>query len=373
MTPDEPVKPNPTPPKLAQPTFRSGAVARMAGMPVATLRIWEQRYKAVRATTAPSGHRLYSEADVHRVTLLRRLTEQGHAIGLLAALDNEQLREMMLPPAVAGSASGTAASPQQTAMRIVVVGQPLARRLQRWGEHQPGGLVFEWVGVFDSLADAARAPRRSAEPAVDLLMWQAPSLQPGAGPELRAAQTAWRAHSAAVVYRYSSAAGRAELAGAGAAVFHEPVDDEALGRWMELLVGGATRAGQGHSVPDLANSVAMGLSDQPVLAPRFADLALTEFAELSSAMACECPSHLAQLLLQISNFETYSGDCAHRSPEDAQLHAYLQRVAGAARMLFEAALERVAIAEDLPLPGTPDVRSSPAAGGARPSPADSSI
>jgi hypothetical protein len=79
----------------AQPTFRAGAVARIAGMPVATLRIWEQRYQAVRPNTATSGHRLYWSADVERATLLRRLTAQGHAIGLLASLETGQMREMM--------------------------------------------------------------------------------------------------------------------------------------------------------------------------------------------------------------------------------------------------------------------------------------
>ena len=78
-----------------RPTYRSGAVARIAGMPVATLRIWEQRYQAVRPVTAASGHRLYSSSDVERATLLRRLTAQGHAIGLLATLETEQMREML--------------------------------------------------------------------------------------------------------------------------------------------------------------------------------------------------------------------------------------------------------------------------------------
>jgi hypothetical protein len=68
---------------------------------------------------------------------------------------------------------------------------------------------------------------------------------------------------------------------------------------------------------------------------------------------------LAQLLLQVSYFEKYSGECANRSSADAQLHAYLQQVAGTARMLFEKALERVAIAEGLPLPHVPAVSSPP--------------
>ena len=78
--------------EAGQPSFRIGAVARKAGMPVSTLRIWERRYQAVGPSTAPSGHRLYQAADMERVSLLRRLTERGHAISLLAKLDTTQLR-----------------------------------------------------------------------------------------------------------------------------------------------------------------------------------------------------------------------------------------------------------------------------------------
>ena len=309
----------------ARPTFRSGAVARMAGMPVATLRIWEQRYQAARPTTAASGHRLYLAADVERVILLRRLTEQGHAIRLLAALETTQLHEMMQPPE----------APRQTALRAIVVGQALARRLRRLCDRQPWAPALQIVAAFDTLAEATQAADHSARPAVNLLLWQAASLQPGAQQELRIAQDAWRARATAVVYRYSSAEGRAELTGSGVAVLHEPSDDDSLGQWLASF--------------QVTNQQA-GKTDPTISSPRFDDAALTEFAGLSSAVACECPSHLAQLLLQISNFETYSGDCVNRNAADAKLHTYLQQVAGAARMLFETALEHVAIAEGLPLP-----------------------
>ena len=68
---------------------------------------------------------------------------------------------------------------------------------------------------------------------------------------------------------------------------------------------------------------------------RFDDATLTDLAGLSSTMACECPRHVAELLMQLSNFEAYSADCENRSPADAELHAYLQRVAATARTLFE--------------------------------------
>ena len=319
--------------KPALPTFRTGAVARMAGMPVATLRIWEQRYQAASPTTAASGHRLYVAADVERVVLLRRLTEQGHAIRLLAALETTQLHEMMRAPEVARP-SNLPKAPRQTTLRAVVVGQALARRLKRLCDRQPWAPALQIVAAFDTLAEARQAAENAAKPAVDLLLWQAASLQPGARHELRVAQDVWRAPAAAVVYRYSSAEGRAELTGSGVAMLHEPADDDSLSQWLASF--------------QVSNQLA-GKTEQGISPPRFDDAALTEFAGLSSAVACECPSHLAQLLLQISNFETYSGECANRSAADAKLHAYLRQVAGATRMLFETALEHVAIAEGLPL------------------------
>ena len=339
-----------------RPTYRSGAVARIAGMPVATLRIWEQRYQAVRPVTAASGHRLYSSSDVERATLLRRLTAQGHAIGLLATLETEQMREMLNAPEITMPANRPVAE-KQLATRVVVVGQALSGRLQRLTERQSLGLALQMVAVFDTLLEATEAAQHSVKPPVDLLLWQATSLQPGARQELLMAQDAWQAPAVAVVYRFSSAAGRAELTGAGAAVLYEPVDDKSLGQWLLSLNSAKTQADLIPPAIDLTISNAESLSKQPILPPRFGDTELTQFAGLSSEIACECPSHLAELLLQVSYFEKYSGDCANRSAADAQLHAYLQQVAGTARMLFEKALEQVAIAEGLPLPVVPTASS----------------
>lgn len=331
-----------------QPTFRAGAVARIAGMPVATLRIWEQRYQAVRPNTAASGHRLYSLADVERATLLRRLTAQGHAIGLLASLETEQMRRMIGTPEVHRFDWDQA--PVQTLLKIVVVGKALGSRLQRLFERQPFGLKLQMVGVFDSLAESAQAVLHSAEPTADILLWQAGSLQPGVHQELRVAQDAWRAPAAAVFYRFSSSTARAELTNAGAEVLSEPADDTSLRQWLASLHRTESPLSNAADVRGSISPVSMGLTAQTVSPPLFDDTTLTQFAGLSSAVACECPSHLAELLLQVSYFEKYSSECANKSATDARLHAYLQHVAGSARMLFEKALEQVAIAEGLPLP-----------------------
>ena len=358
MNSSKPAQWSQTMPHSREPSFRSAAVARMVGMPVATLRIWEQRYQAVRPITAASGHRLYSAADVERVTLLRRLTEQGHAIGLLAPLDIEQLRKMMRAEEAVGSVSPADASSTEAVIRVVTVGRALAHRLQRLDERLPNGLFLQLVSVYDSLAGAVKAAEHFQGSAVDLLLWQAGSVQSGAGSALSDAQAALRAPATGVVYRHGNAAGRAELLKAGAAVLQEPADDESLGRWLASLKRAPTVVTADSRSLALGRPGDTGLLQRAVLAPRFEETALTEFAGLSSALACECPGHLAELLLQISSFETYSGECANRSAADAQLHAYLQRVAGTARMLFEAALEQVAVAEGLPLPVSPRGGSS---------------
>ncbi|HEY0490322.1 MAG TPA: hypothetical protein VGD30_12465 [Telluria sp.] len=51
------------------------------------------------------------------------------------------------------------------------------------------------------------------------------------------------------------------------------------------------------------------------------------------------------------SFERYSAQCASRNEADAQLHKQLEYAAGLARTVLEAAMERLARAEGMPLPG----------------------
>lgn len=334
-----------TPPAALGPTFRSGAVARMARMPVATLRIWEQRYQAVQPVTTPSGHRLYSPADVQRVLLLRQLTEQGHAIGSIAALDWEQLQQVSAQASLASPHKAAGAGRGQAravpALRVVVVGAALAARLQRAAVTRHLAHGGPPVAVFGSLSEAAQAGTGA-----DLLLWHAPALPPEAPPELEAARLACRATQVAVVYHFAGSAATRALADAGAVTFREPADDDALGTWLASIQADLPQPVLEAPASDTPPTT---LPSYTVAPRRFDDASLTVIAGLSSTLACECPRHVAELLMQLSSFEAYSAGCIHRHAADAELHAYLQQVAGASRALFEAALERVARHEGLPL------------------------
>jgi hypothetical protein len=55
----------------------------------------------------------------------------------------------------------------------------------------------------------------------------------------------------------------------------------------------------------------------------------------------------------VGSFERYSAQCASRSAADAQLHRELGHAAGLARSVLETAMERLVLAEGLPLPPPP--------------------
>lgn len=327
----------PVPPMLC----RSGAAARLAGIPVATLRIWERRYNVVAPVQTPSGHRLYAPHDVQRLALLKQLVDGGHAIGTIAALPFEALQSMpqaLLParaPAFPAPVPGEPARP----MGLTAIGTGLAHRLGGLLQRAPLVGRFGLQAGFAELADAEAAD--PAEPAPNaaplLLLVQLPALQADMADRIRALARRVHAHRIVVLYAFGPQRTAAALRAEGVVLRRGPLSDAEL---ADLLAAPADGAGR----PTMPSVIS------PAPPHRFDDATLAAFAATSSTVACECPRHIAELLMQLSAFEHYSAECAARTPADAALHAYLTDVAGTARALFESALERVAQAEGMALP-----------------------
>ena len=78
-------------------------VTARTGLTADVLRAWERRYGAVRPDRSGGRQRLYSEEDVHRLTLLRRATLAGHSIAEVARLRTEALEALVDEPHVDSS------------------------------------------------------------------------------------------------------------------------------------------------------------------------------------------------------------------------------------------------------------------------------
>lgn len=331
---------------------RSAAVARMLRMPVTTLRVWERRYQVSGAARSPGGQRLYGDADVRRLALIRKLNELGHAISSLAGLDLEQLQRVVATHSAtlaATQSSGMAAVPQQSPLRpwrLAVIGRSLAIRLERPALSERLARPFELLGHFDDVRQAADCLRASD---LDALLFREPQLQPNWLASINALAPAFVDLPKAVLYGFASDAVCEGVANAGVALLREPQPDAALAQWLNHLSGSAARSDEsrhsGLSAPYRQRQAS------EVSAPRrWDDAALAGFAGLASKVACECPRHIAELLMQLSHFEAYSSECELRSATDAELHAYLKVIAADSRVRFEAALEQVALHEGLLLP-----------------------
>jgi len=325
----------------------------MLRMPVATLRVWERRYGVTQPVLSPSGQRLYSGDDVRRLALLKQLTDLGHAIGSLAGLGMAQLQQVASTHASALAARAPlepvldAPSPTQP-WRVAVIGKALAARLQRPALLRRLSRPVQLLGPFADAAEAAAALRGES---IDALLVHEPRLHDGWLAGLQAAAPLLAALPKAVLYRYAAESTCTALGTAGTALLREPQNDTVLGQWLQGMLQALPPA------PAATRARAPSLSAPP---RRWDDAALADFAGLSSTIACECPRHVAELLMQLSHFEAYSAECRHRSPADAELHAYLQQVAATSRARFEAALEHVALHEGLILP--PSLPASPPTG-----------
>jgi MerR family transcriptional regulator, light-induced transcriptional regulator len=166
----------------------------------------------------------------------------------------------------------------------------------------------------------------------DALVIELPTLQRETPQAIRALAQQLEAQRIAVVYGFGPKQVEQELSGLGYRLMRSPLDLDQLAALLGLPPA-AVRAQIGTVAPR-----------------RFDNKSLVEITMASVALHCECPHHLADLLMRLGNFETYSAECESRSPADAELHHYLSEVAASARALLETALVRVAEAEGLSLP-----------------------
>lgn len=70
-------------------------VSKRTGLTTHVIRVWEKRYGAVIPSRTGSNRRLYSDAEVDKLILLKTATGLGHSIGNLARQSVDSLRKLL--------------------------------------------------------------------------------------------------------------------------------------------------------------------------------------------------------------------------------------------------------------------------------------
>ncbi len=333
MTPDQ------KPVDDFEPAYRSGIAARLAGIPVETLRVWERRYQVVAPRLDPRGHRLYSAEDVSRLALIRQLVALGSAVGSIANLPLPALREMRSAAAAASEGRSIDKGGPSRGVRVALVGDALEQQVG-----PPDGSLLPGFEIVATCVDQAAATNALRGIAADILVIALPTLQADCVETVDMLVKLVDARHAVIEYRFGPAALVHALRERGHTVARAPVDADEL----EGICRNAMSRGEARLLSESAT-----LTPDVVPGRRFDDQSLARIARTLTTLYCECPHHVVEVLLSLGAFERYSAECANRDPADAELHRYLQRVAGAARALFEDALVRIARAEKVALPVVP--------------------
>jgi MerR family transcriptional regulator, light-induced transcriptional regulator len=307
------------------PLLRSGAVARLTGIPVETLRVWERRYSVVGPRQSDAGQRLYSPDEVDRLSTIKKLVGAGYAIGSIAKLDLKQLQSMLDKTASAEQPSPRFFVQHATLpFHAVVVGEAIGLRLER---HPLPALQ-----VVASSPNIQMAMQTMRESTADALIIELATLQSGTPLATHKLAQKLGVQTIIVAYEFGPKQVEKEMLALGCQLLRSPLE-----------------------IDQLASALGISSSPDPlqigIAAPRIFDRkTLAEIAMTSVPLHCGCPHHLAYLVARLGSFETYSAECENHSPKDADLHRKLGQIAGNARAALEAALAQVIEANGIMMP-----------------------
>ena len=307
--------------------YRIGAVSRLTGIPADTLRIWERRYHLVDPQRTEKGGRLYSQADVNRLTMIKALVDQGHAISTVANLDTRELNDRLsrarphnLPEIGSGRHD------------VCIVGQAITVRANNTAQ-MPDGL--ELAGTYTDLDSFMED-----DTCCQTLVIEFPFLDRTIVKKLQDETLQNRYDNIIVIYAFAPSIILRQMKRLQITTERAPVSIDHI--W-QMCAGNMP-----HQV-DWSPSVFQPdtVLTEPAPKRQFSSQQLAKLSQMTSALKCECPHHLSSIIETLVAFEQYSTECENDSPQDAALHSYLHIMTAKARWLMEVALEKLAEVENI--------------------------
>lgn len=216
-------------------------------------------------------------------------------------------------------------------LRLAALGAQFVGQLR---ERSLDDVEVVWVGV-----DVARFLAEGPALTPDVVLVDLAELGVADDAALRQLVTATRAELVILTYDFARRKFLRDLQGLGVRVLQSPVTLDTLRAHLAPFVIRRALTDPSRKEP------AMGQGS----APRFTRQQLGQLMELSSAIQCECPNHVAQIVEKLQAFEAYSKDCENRDDADREVHARLYRSTSQARQEMERALEVLVAHEKITL------------------------
>jgi DNA-binding transcriptional MerR regulator len=314
--------------------FKIGAVAKLTGISIHTIRKWEERYGAVEPCRSQGGKRLYSDVDVRRLTLIKKLADRGLSLPAIARSSVDEL--LLAWEQVAGTGGSRAVDKPA---RAAVLGAGLAATIKLQAKQ------LREIEVVASADDDAELHRQIKDVEVDVLLVDCPAIVNASAQRINELLQAFEVPAAVVVYRFGANRYVEALRSWRVAVLRAPAEAVAL----DQAVAGLRK--ERPSAPRLGTGVvASNEHSVEPLPPRYSREALAAMALSNPRANCECQKNLVDVVLSLRALEEYLGGCDSRSDEDEALHQALWLKVCEARSNIEDAIEHFAAVEGIALP-----------------------
>ncbi len=310
---------------MSETEYKIGAVSKMTGIGIETLRMWERRYGAVQPSRGNGTSRLYSEKDIARLTLLKQLVDKGNSISSVANLDEYELELRMQKIEQFANKQSSATHAGQEPVKAIVCGRSLPINLKLNKDQTPGLRVSLELDNLDQLLSS------TIDDDYDLLIVELAVVHAEDVATIRRAAEHCRCHRILLIYAYCNKKVLKSLNIEQINSLPAPVIPSLIDRRCNELLQNE-RGGNGGSGLKLDDDIKDRLYD---------DATLAHIMNCATSINCECPQHLSDIIYKLAAFEQYSSSCENRSDSDKQLHSMLYHVANQTRALFEQSLTHV--------------------------------
>ena len=332
----------------SQSFYKIGAVSNITGLTTHTIRAWERRYDLEIAQRSKGNTRLYTEKGITLLSLFRDLIKRGDAIGEIAGLSEEALRERLknYAPIPESTNSMAKATPYKESkpyrkltddsdkrIRAMVLDDTLVEYLA--SDSSP---KLPWkVHCEASTPEDALAKLNSEN--VDVLLARIQNL----GTDPVAFLEQWNAkthHAPAIVfYELSNSALFAELVKLGVKMVKWPVD-------LAILSQMVTDYYTLHRVNRISGKGIEVDASFDHSKRSFSDAQLMKLCQPSGGTDSDYLKNIASLLFEINSLENYFNNLSSRPEENRALHLKLYQQTAKARALLESMLIAVCSHEE---------------------------
>jgi MerR family transcriptional regulator, light-induced transcriptional regulator len=305
--------------------YRIGAVANITGLSTHTIRAWERRYGMELSDRSDGGTRLYPEASVQRLSLIKALLDNGESISMLCDLEANQLQARLEGHQPRIQTSSNPERSVQSAIRMVCYGPDNFTRKV----YKPGAFVTVQIDLQTTSIRELRNYLEITSPSPSCGIFfcdMIPTQQPNKILELAESfpDIQW-----IVIFELGSKREQLLLSERGIRTLRGPIPDVIAVELIASILSPGKAEFNNHSDSELPPK------------PIFTSTQLNQLADLPSSIKCECPSHMSAIIHSLNTFEKYCKTCENESPEDAELHASLGQETARARSVLERMLVKV--------------------------------